>query len=660
MRKTCIILALLSLVLTMQANNISLTAMSGVVGSEVTLSAAFTMTEPVTAMEIHIPLTEHITLVDGSAVLAANRITDHTISAAVVDNLLKVYIYSLSLTPIQGTAGELFSLRLLLGDEPAVYTLTPTVMMSNASGAAVAGTGTGTQLTLQAPKIAIVTEQIDFGRVPIRSTYTKTITLRNVGTTDLTIADLVPDTAVLSVSPTTAMIAAGSSQNFTLTYAPTVRGTLAKRITVLSDAVNSARQYVNIRATPFSVNELHVPNLSGISDSIVTVSLKMNNMEPIVAAQVSFKMPAQLEYVAGSAAVTTRGVNHGCIANMTGDTLTLIAYSPNNTAFTGDDGDVLQFDVRLNGKSGYYYLKPLNVVLSNITEENMTSATYQGYVRIQSPTISSAASLAFGSKPITEPITATYSIRNTGAVPLTIEKAAFLAEGYAVTTPLPLVIAGNKSASITVQYTPAAEGDFATKMQLYTNDPTTRMKSVDLSGTVFEPNTLSLTATTQANGDALLAVSMENYSDVVAIQFDVHSTVALTALPHEASSRLATHTVSVTSMGDYYRVIIFSMNNAVVADHEGDILTFTFSADEETHNTITIDNIVVTETDGINKYSGSSVQAEVVYGKKGTITGVETGLHSVSNEVRKVFENTTLYILKPNGEKYTVDGRKVM
>ncbi len=656
--KKLILLLLTLCALGLQANNISLTATSGVAGSEVTLSAAFTMTEPVTAMEIHIPLTEHITLVDGSATLAADRITDHAISAAVVDNLLKVYIYSLSLTPLQGTEGELFSLRLLLGDEPAVYTLTPTVTMSNASGAAVAGTGSSTQLTLQAPKISIVTESIDFGRVPIRSTYTKTITLRNVGTTDLHITDLVPDTTVLTVSPTAATIAAGSSQHFTLTYAPTVRGTQAKRITVLSDAVNSARQYVHVQATPFSVNELHVPNLSGISDSIVTVSLKMNNMEPIVAAQVSFKMPAQLEYVAGSAAVTARGVNHGCIANMTGDTLTLIAYSPTNTAFTGDDGDVLSFDVRLNGKSGYYYLKPLNVVLGNITEENMTSATYQGYVRIQSPSISSAASLAFDSQPITEPITATYNISNTGAVPLTIEKVAFLAEGYAVTTPLPLVIAGNKSASITVQYTPAAEGNFATKMQLYTNDPTTRMKSVDLSGTVFEPNTLSLTSTAQANGDALLAVGMENYSDVVAIQADVRSTVALTALPHEATARLAAHTVSVTPLGDYYRVIIFSMNNAVVAEHTGDILLFSFSADEETHNTITIDNIVITETDGINKYSGSSVQAEVVYGKTGTTTAVETPYIASPDGVHKVMENGTIYILR-NGEKYTIDGIRI-
>ncbi len=39
-------------------------------------------------------------------------------------------------------------------------------------------------------------------------------------------------------------------------------------------------------------------------------------------------------------------------------------------------------------------------------------------------------------------------------------------------------------------------------------------------------------------------------------------------------------------------------------------------------------------------------------------TGVETLSHSVSGEVRKVFENGTIYILC-NGEKYTIDGRRV-
>ncbi len=657
--KKLILLLLTLCALGMQANNITFTATSGTPGTEVTLSADFTMTEPVTAMEIHIPLTEHITLVENSAMLAASRKADHTISAAVVDNLLKVYIYSLSLQPLQGTDGELFSLRLLLGNEPAIYTLTPTVMMSNAAGTSVSATASSTQLTLQAPKLQILTENIDFGRVPIRSTYTKTITLKNIGTTPLTITDLVPDTAVLTVSPTTATILAGSSQNFTLTYAPTIRGTLSKRITILSDATNHARQYVNIKATPFSVNELRVPSLSGIADSIVTVSLKMNNMEPIVAAQVSFKLPAQLEYISGSAAVTSRATNHACIANMTGDTLTLIAYSPTNEAFVDNDGDIISFDVRLNGSSGTYYLTPLNVVLSNIIEENMTSATYQGSIRIQSPTISSANALSFGAKPITEPITAIYNIRNSGSAPLTIEKAVFLAEGYQVTTPLPLVIQQSKTETITVQFTPASEGDFATTMQLYTNDPNNRMKSVALSGTVFEPNTLSLTVTNEPAGDAILAVNLQNYSDVVAIQFDVHSTTPLTALPYTATERLSAHTVSVTSMGDYYRVIIFSMSNTAVADQEGDILTFRFSATEETHTTISIDNIITTETDGINKYSGSSVQAEVVYGKKGIDTAIEMPYIASPDEARKVLKHGTIYILKPNGDKFTIDGRKV-
>ncbi len=43
----------------------------------------------------------------------------------------------------------------------------------------------------------------------------------------------------------------------------------------------------------------------------------------------------------------------------------------------------------------------------------------------------------------------------------------------------------------------------------------------------------------------------------------------------------------------------------------------------------------------------------------GTTTTVETPYIASPNEIRKVFENGTIYILKPNGERYTIDGRKV-
>ncbi len=44
----------------------------------------------------------------------------------------------------------------------------------------------------------------------------------------------------------------------------------------------------------------------------------------------------------------------------------------------------------------------------------------------------------------------------------------------------------------------------------------------------------------------------------------------------------------------------------------------------------------------------------------GTTTAVETPYIASPNEIRKVLENGTIYILKPNGEKYTIDGKHVL
>ncbi len=595
-------------------NHISLDVGDGVAGSEVTLAAALTCTDAITALEIQIPLTEHITLVANSATLASDRITDHRISAAVVDEVLKIYIYSLSLTPIQGSAGELFSLRLLMGREPAEYNLIPAVTAGDAQGAAVATTASGATATLLAPKLEVVTGEIDFGRVPIRSVYTRTVSLKNTGTSPLAITGFTPDTAVLSVEPATATIAPGAIGNFTLTYAPTVRGVLDCRIAIQSDAVNYYRQYMKVRAVPFSVNELHVPNCSGISDSTVTVTLRMNNMEPIVAAQCSFTMPEQLVYVDGSATIEARGGDHQITASMVGDTLTLIAYSLGNEPFTGDDGDIMSFKVRLNGRNGSYYLTPREVVLSNATSENMTSQSYRGYVSIQSPRLVSDGSLAFSTKAITDEITADYSVRNSGGVPLTIDRAAFLAEGYSVVTPLPLVVEAYQSSSITVKYSPAVEGAHRTTMQLYTNDPDNRMRSVSLSGDVYEPNTLSLNVVNTPDGTAHVAVAMDNYSSIVAMQFDVHTSGPVAELPFESGGRLASHSVMVNPMEGFHRVIVYSLSNTAVVGHEGEVMTLLFNGSEETRNSVTIQNIVLSAVAGANKVSQESVAVDIVYG----------------------------------------------
>ena len=608
------------------SNTITLSSVSGTPQTEVEVVVSLDNTDAITALEMVLPLGEHLSYVNGSATLATTRSNGHQLSAAQVGQDLRIYIYSLSLNAIPGNTGELLTFRLLLGNEPANYTLSPTVVLSNAQGTSIDGSVQAGSVAIQAPKLQIVNSQIDYGHIPIRATYTKNLQLKNVGNLPLTIEDVTISDPTFTPLQTTLTIEAQQTAAVTIEYSPVVRGAISKEAIVQSNAING-EQIATIVADPFSVNELHVGTASGIADSIVTISLTMNNMEPIVAMQCAFKLPKQLEYVANSLAVNaTRNNGHQALSTLRGDTLFLAIFSMTNQPLHANDGEVATFQLRLNGSSGTYYLKPIDIVLSNITEENMVSATSQGSVRINAPAISSNASLSFGNIPITEVAHATYSVRNSGSAPLVLERVTFLAEGYSIVEELPITIANYQTTTITVAYQPTEEGDFSTTMNLYTNDPNNRLKTVALSGHVYEPNTLILKGQNNQEGTYTLSVALDNYTDIVAVQYDLHwsSDMTTSQSAFVPSARMQNHNAVVTPLDeDSYRVIIYSMSNATIAGHNGELHQLVFTPQGEVNycgSTISVDNIVLSNAAGGDKTSVKATSLSTAHTKWENIT----------------------------------------
>lgn len=643
------------------SNTISLSSVSGTPQTEVEVVVSLDNTDAIVALEMVLPLDEHLSYINNSATLATTRSNGHQLSAAQVGQDLRIYIYSLSLNAIPGNTGELLTFRLLLGNEPTDYALTPTVVLSNAQGTSLAGSVQAGNVTIQAPKLQIVNPQIDYGHIPIRATYTQSLQLRNVGNLPLTIEDITISDSTFTPLQTTLTIEAQQTAAVTIEYSPMVRGAISKEVIVHSNAING-EQVATIIADPFSVNELHVGSTSGIADSIVTIPLTMNNMEPIVAMQCAFKLPKQLEYVANSLAVnTTRNNGHQPLSTLRGDTLFLAIFSMTNHSLHANDGEVATFQLRLNGSSGTYYLKPIDVVLSNITEENMVSATSQGSVRINAPAISSDASLGFGNVPITEMAYVTYSVRNNGSAPLVLERATFLAEGYSVVEELPITIANSKSTTITMAYQPTEEGDFSTTMNLYTNDPNNRLKTVALSGQVFEPNTLTLEGGSQTDGSYILVVGMDNYTDIVAMQYDLHwrSDMSTEQAKLVTAERMSGHSYSVIQLDeDSYRVIIYSMSNATIAGHEGEVHQLVFIPQGEVDysgSVITIDNIILSNVTGVDKSSCETIE---YIAKDATDSGTPNISTNPQSKVSKILDKGQVMIIR-DGISYSVMGQEI-
>lgn len=602
--------------LSVKADNVvSVSSASGHPGDEVTLQLSLNNTDEVVAFQTEIPLGDNLTYVANSVELNADRISDHSVTAAVVGGNLRIFAYSLSLTPFVGNEGTLLSFSLKLKNEPGDNTIDATASkLSNASSVSLSFTANNGIVTILSPKLQINTCTINYGHVPIWSEYNGTAQVTNIGNEPLTLTEMNLSDAVFSCpSFAETTIQAGQSASFTIIFAPIVKGAVNAIATIVSNSM-SGDGVISLVADPYAVNEVHIENTSGYCDSIVSVPLRVNNVNQLIGFQLDMELPTALEYV--GLELSSRKTDHVCTGIVYNDTLRVMAYSPTGSAFTGDDGIVAYIKVRLHGRGGNYFLNPFKSVLADALGENVLSEKYQGYVNIRSPRISGNSSLDMGNSSVTETVAKKYVVRNNGNAQMRIDNVVFDQQDWAVAESFPLTVEQHANTTLHVSYNRELKGDFTATMKIYSNDPQNGLKNVALSGHRYEPNSLSIEADPFIldDGDIAVAISMDNYTDIVALQADFvypYQDYSVAQSDFELAERIENHTLYTVATNDStYRVMVFSMQNAEVEGNEGVVLNVTMHPIGEPvdkNYLVSAKNIVLSGHSGANELSGEDV-----------------------------------------------------
>ena len=514
----------------MRAGNVvTIGTASGAPGDEVTISVSLTNTDAVSSLQLCIPLNEQLSFVEGSASLGS-RCADHSVTAGVKDAALNIMVYSMSLTAISGNEGEVVSFRLKLGNQPTDIALTTSkLILTDTDGNSIAdATATNGSVSIRCAKAQYSSMTVDFGSVPIRSTYTRTLTVTNIGNEPLEVTGLQFNTYPTDFSSTTTFpitINAGSSASINITYAPQERGSVNEMVKVLCNSISKLNN-ITLKAQPFAVNELHIQPVTGNADETVTVSMTMNNMDAISGFQFEFTLPSQLEYVANSFTLSDRKQNHAVVSSVTNGVLRIICYSSNDAPFLGEDGEIATMQLKLTGRNSTTLKASKCLLTATINNQvtNVCSADYGATITIRSPRINTSSSLAMGSSPVTEDAVKTLSIRNNGNAPLTISRILFDKEGFYIRESLPLTINNSSSQAITVVYPSIEEGDFATTMQIYSNDPEQRLWNVNVTGNRFAPNYFQISLENEdvsVYDNVSIGISVNTYDPIVGLQFDL-------------------------------------------------------------------------------------------------------------------------------------------
>ena len=600
-------------------NIVMVSSAEGSPGDEVTISIGLQNTDAVAMMQVCIPLDENLTLVEGSGQLGS-RCAGQSLTVGVKDGELNVIVYSMLMTAISGNSGDVASFKLKLSNQPVTVPLTPSKMvLTSPAGQSLDTSMESGHVTIRCAKAQYGTMEVDFGAVPIHSTYQRTVTVTNVGNSDLTITDLM-FSDIMTFSSTTILpqtITPGASRQLNITYAPEERGSISKTLNVECNSISKLNT-IRLLAQPFAVNELHIQPASGISDEEVTISMSMNNMDAISGYQVEFDLPEQFEYVDNSFELSSRKQDHVGLASLNGNKLRLIAYSGTGKPFTGNDGVIGTFKVKLVGRYGTK-LTPTKTVLSatiNSKVENVVSAVYGGQITIQSPQINCNNSLAFGAVSVTEACEKVFTIRNYGSAPLTISRIVFNNEALSIKESLPLVLPTYGNTNVTVVYSSVEQKAFEATMNIYSNDPDQRMKVVTVSGSRFAPNYMAVsTPDVATTGNLTIEISLNNYDAITGIQFDVQYPTQYEVFDGNFSvSGRATGMTAATRQIDEQtlRCFCYSLAGAGVEAGSGKVMTLKLRPVGDNalagNYHVSVSNVKLGTSELTDKYAGGNLQ----------------------------------------------------
>lgn len=130
-------------------------------------------------------------------------------------------------------------------------------------------------------------------------------------------------------------------------------------------------------------NILQVNSSEGLTNDTIVVPLSIINQESFISFQCDILLPDGFNYIPGSVSLTSRSVDH--VVNVTSignNTIRMLSYSLNNTAFLLDTGIVANFSLSTPSMEGNYVIGLENAIIGNGQSENILDSIVNGQINL--------------------------------------------------------------------------------------------------------------------------------------------------------------------------------------------------------------------------------------------------------------------------------------
>ena len=613
-----------------------------------------------------------------------NLLTDHSLTSRKEDHIittksmsegvLRVIIYSMKNTVLKESSGILANLEFESKTDPGEFTFAlSNVVFSSSSGTTINATKNDGQITVLGPKMGVLNPEVNFGDVLLSSNETRILYIKNEGNEALVISS-VNEVLPFSIQESFPIsIAPSETIDLTVLLDTSTKLDELKELSFVNNDVDAVRniQKVKLSATVFATNTISIGSNSAAKDTEVEIPVSFENMEEFIAFQFDLLIPEGLEFVSNSIVnQSSRFEDHDIVANLiNGNTLRFIGYSASNKNFVGNSGELFRFKLKPIVNAGYFPLDVSNAVITNSTQENILSDSYNGSFQINTPNLSiNPIDIDFENMPSTEPSQKSLRLTNTGDASLVIDEVVFNASEITLDIQLPLTIGSGTSQEISLTYTPSVTGEFSETIS-FKNNGLDEESFITARGSVFSPNyVLVESQEATVNETNVLQILLKNNDVARALQFDVELPAGFELETNniETASRADGYEVVASNIeGSKYRVLLYSMTNKTLAKGSLSILNFPVfisSNVSEGNYTFNFSNVIITNTENIDISSLALESGQLtVSGTQLSVEGqeLERSIQLYPNPVKDILSIKSEAIVISKVAIYSVLGKKI-
>ena len=321
-----------------------------------------------------------------NSVNLTSRATNHVVLASYSSsNTLTVVAYSPTNANFLGTEGDVIELTFNLDGQGGFYNIDlHDPIIADSTGSNIISDYFSGQLEIISPDIWVNPTSFDFGLISILDTNSIDLEIGNNGSDTLFFSEFTFSNEVFFGDFSgISQIMIGNSINIPLYFHSDEEGSCNGALTIRSNDPNEDPLNINLTGETFIPNKMILNDVEVLYGDTTEGSLAVENYEPFVAFQCDVLFPEGVQYVDGSAQLTSRAVDHQLIAAMTGDdNLQLIAYSLTQSEFLGNTGNVATFDLIALGDIGTHDCLISDAILGNAQLENILAEIQNGEIEI--------------------------------------------------------------------------------------------------------------------------------------------------------------------------------------------------------------------------------------------------------------------------------------